>query len=226
MSFRSFFTWWSACWSGVTIRISRDDGAAALLAALVFAVHPANAQAVSWVAAQGDLLCAVFALSAILADDGARNAFSAWAEPPRRRDRGLVAAWLLATGVAALSACLSKETGVAVVLFLVARGAVRGATARGPVVRRALWEAMLVAPAVLAVGVYAVLRVQALGGFVRTGRGMDGGAIEAAVSTLAFLGRYVAELLFPFPRGAVSLLAGDRRRDVSWRRAVDGLAAA
>ena len=71
---------------------------AAFAAALVFAVHPLNGQAVYWIPGRNELLLAVFGLAAWLA----------WlraADTGRRR-------WLAAHGAAWLLALLSKETAI------------------------------------------------------------------------------------------------------------------
>lgn len=73
---------------------------AALAAALVFAAHPINVQAVAWIAGRNELLLAVFGLISLIA-------WSRGDEAPRPR-----AAWIAAHAVAFALALFSKETGI------------------------------------------------------------------------------------------------------------------
>src|SRR5262245_23598378 len=77
---------------------------AALLAALAFAVHPANVEAVTWISARFDLLAGLFTL-------GALAALPAEGEAKGR--------WRLAA-VLALFACMSKESAFLVPLVAAA----------------------------------------------------------------------------------------------------------
>jgi protein O-mannosyl-transferase len=72
----------------------RGADAAALAAGLVFAVHPAHAEAVAWIGDQADLLTALFVLAALFLY-------------LRRKDRGEQAGW--AGPLCYLLACLAKE---------------------------------------------------------------------------------------------------------------------
>lgn len=81
--------------------------AAALLAALAFAVHPVQSEAVAYVSGRTDLLCALFVLSALLVWRGARRATDG-------RACLTTALLLLALG--------SKEAALLVPLVLVAPG--------------------------------------------------------------------------------------------------------
>lgn len=73
---------------------------AAALVALVFAVHPAQAESVAWCAALNDVLCGAFALLGL-------SRWLAWRECGNARDRALAV-------VLAVLAALSKEPGVLV----------------------------------------------------------------------------------------------------------------
>jgi tetratricopeptide (TPR) repeat protein len=75
-------------------------GAPALVAALLFAVHPSRAEAVSWISGRSDLLMALLALGALLL-------FWRALRGARIRGGALAGAWLLYAG-----ALLSKETAV------------------------------------------------------------------------------------------------------------------
>lgn len=122
-------------------RVGAGSGAA-FAAALVFAVHPLNGQAVYWIPGRNELLLAVFVLAAWLA----------WlraSDTGRRR-------WLAAHGAAWLLALLSKETAIVfpLVWALHAWQARRGRDVLRPPVC-ATWLAALVA--------WIVLRTNALG---------------------------------------------------------------
>ena len=80
------------------------DPVIAWLAAALFAVHPANVEAITWVSAMGDLLLAAFLL-------GAAVAFVRWAEGGNH-------AWWLLSFAAAIAAILTKEPGVTVAALL------------------------------------------------------------------------------------------------------------
>ncbi len=84
----------------------RFGPAPALLAALVFAVHPVHSEAVTWVACRADLLVTTFAILAVLA-------FLRYC----RRD-----GWATLAGIAVCTfgAIASKETGIALPLLLLA----------------------------------------------------------------------------------------------------------
>jgi protein O-mannosyl-transferase len=78
---------------------------AALAAALVFAVHPVNLQAVGWIAGRNDLLLAVFGLVSLLG----------WMATVRRARVPSVAIHVVAFGLA----LFSKETGIFLPLLAV-----------------------------------------------------------------------------------------------------------
>jgi protein O-mannosyl-transferase len=81
---------------------------AALAAALVFAAHPVQTDAVSYVSGRTDLLCALFLVAALLV----------W-----RRARAVANGAALATGVLVLLALGAKETAIAAPLVLLLPGA-------------------------------------------------------------------------------------------------------
>jgi tetratricopeptide (TPR) repeat protein len=91
---------------GVIARLGRDRLTAAG-AALLFAAHPVHVEAVAWVSAYPELLCALFSLLAI------------WFYVRAREAAGRAGVWLaLLAGPALLAALLSKEIAVAVPLLL------------------------------------------------------------------------------------------------------------
>ncbi len=80
----------------------------ALAAALLFAAHPVQTEAVTYVSGRTDLLCALFVLLSLLA----------W-----RRSRRLADGWAIASATALGAALLAKEAAVAVPLALLVPGA-------------------------------------------------------------------------------------------------------
>lgn len=160
--------------------VTRQSGSqgAGLLAGLLFALHPAQAEAVAWPAAQGDLVCAACALLALLAESGAG---------PR---------WPLVFA-GTLGACLAKETGVGLVLVL-AVGAWLRVRARP---RAPLAWLSLMAPALFALALYACLRWHALGSLVPVRHAAAASLIERAQLACALFARHVLLLLCPFALG-------------------------
>ncbi|HEY3571408.1 MAG TPA: tetratricopeptide repeat protein [Thermoanaerobaculia bacterium] len=156
---------------------------AALAAGLLFALHPAHAEAVAWVGDQVDPLTALFALPALYV-------YLA------RKDRGVWPGW--AGPLCYLLACLAKEPGTALLLVL---GAVEIAEWRregplGAALRRAslrLW------PYVAMFGVYVALRLHALGGFSPRHYGVTSSLTGAVAFAGGLFARYLAFLLVPFP---------------------------
>jgi hypothetical protein len=110
---------------------------AAWTAALVFAVHPVNTQAVAWIAGRNDLLLAMFGLLSLIA----------WT-------RGVLAAHVVAFALAVFS----KETGV---LFLVPALLYQGLVLRAPLTRS---QRLMLAMDAAIVATWAVLRSRALEG--------------------------------------------------------------
>ncbi|HEX3554150.1 MAG TPA: tetratricopeptide repeat protein [Thermoanaerobaculia bacterium] len=179
----------------VARRLFRGEGenAAALAAGLLFAVHPAHAEAVAWVGGQPDLLAALFALTAVLTY-------------LREKDRF----WILDFGfwigpVVYLLACLAKETGVATLLVLVAVEITEWRRERSPAValRRA---AARLAPYGLVLAVYLALRIHALGGFAPRDYGVTSSAAAAVSYAGALLARYLGFLVVPFPARVLAVV--------------------
>jgi tetratricopeptide (TPR) repeat protein len=165
---------------------------AALAAGLLFAVHPAHAEAVAWVGGQADLLAALFVLLSLLAYLAAKDG-----APPRRWT-----AWLGAAGY--LLACLAKEPGTALILVL---GALEAAEWRreGSLPRALRRAAARLAPYLLVLALYVALRIHALGSFSPRSYEVTASAAGAVAYAAGLLARYLAFLVVPFP---VRLLAG------------------
>lgn len=154
---------------------------AGLLAGLVFALHPAQAEAVAWVAAQGDLLAAAAGVLALRLQ----------LVPGRR--------WPLLAALATLAACLAKETGAAVPL-VIALLEVRRTQAVPPAARaRARWYALArVLPHVVALGLYLGLRLHALGALMPVTHRPDASLWDSLGLALALLARHAALTLVPW----------------------------
>jgi protein O-mannosyl-transferase len=107
--------------------------------ALLFAVHPANAEAVAWINGRSEMLALGF------------GALALWAAATGRFVVTAVALWL---------AMLGKETGALFAPLAIAVAILNEQTS----CRRRRTAVAVVAAAVVAVGAYAVMRVAALGG--------------------------------------------------------------
>jgi len=186
--------------------------AAAAIAAALFAVHPVHTEAVAWVAGRADVFAGLFSVSAC------------WAHlRARARPRAAIL-----TAVFLFLALLAKEVAIGLVALLplldalVPDIAAPVAAAQPRAARRRLATApsarsnpmMRYAPIALALAVYALLRLIAVGsGVTQT----SGEASSFSASTpLAALGWYGARLLLPVslsaylsdvPRGPLVLLA-------------------
>jgi tetratricopeptide (TPR) repeat protein len=156
---------------------------AALAAGLLFAVHPAHAEAVAWVGDQVDPLTALFVLPALYSYLS-------------RKDRGEWAGW--AGPLCYLLACLAKEPGTALLLVL---GAVEIAEWRregslGAALRRASGRLL---PYVAMFAVYVALRLHALGSFSPRSYGVTSSPASAVAFAGGLFARYLAFLFVPFP---------------------------
>ncbi|HEX4963676.1 MAG TPA: tetratricopeptide repeat protein [Thermoanaerobaculia bacterium] len=172
--------------------IAGGNAAAPLAAGLLFAVHPAHAEAVAWVGGQADLLAAVFALIAILAY-------------LRGKDSPSTIQNLLLGPAAYLLACLAKETGVATLLVLLVVEATewRREGSLALAIRRA---AARLAPYGVVLALYLALRLHALGGFAPRSYGVTASAAGAVAYALSLLARYLGFLAVPFPAQILTVL--------------------
>ncbi|HEY4587902.1 MAG TPA: hypothetical protein VII86_01685, partial [Thermoanaerobaculia bacterium] len=161
----------------------RRGNVAALAAGLLFAVHPAHAEAVAWVGDQVDPLTALLVLPALYSYLS-------------RKDRGGGAGW--AGPLCYLLACLAKEPGTALLLVL---GAVEIAEWRregslGAALRRA---ALRLLPYVAVFALYVALRLHALGSFSPRSYDVTSSPAGAVAFAGGLFARYLAFLLVPFP---------------------------
>ncbi len=168
----------------------RSDGTAALVAGLVFAVHPAHAEAVAWAGGQPDLLAALFALTAVFLYLQAKDSI----QNPKSKIQNALAA------LAYLFACLSKETGVATLLVLLILEATEWR-------REGFTKAAArLAPQGLALGIYLALRIHALGSFAPRDYHVTASAASAVAYAGTLLARYLGFLLVPFPPQVLTVL--------------------
>jgi tetratricopeptide (TPR) repeat protein len=133
-------------------RLGLDPGAVFLATAL-FAVHPLGTQSVAWISGRKDVLCAVFAVAALLA----------WLRGLEGSTPVRVAAWTALASLAALLAMLCKELA----LVLPALGAVILAWRWPLLTKGRRWRRACLGLGALAVPAIAVVawRLAVLGGF-------------------------------------------------------------
>lgn len=151
-------------------------GAGALVAALLFAVHPVHAEAVGWISGRADVIAALLGFVALLASLASPASFRASAGA------------LVVIGLASAGAVLAKEPAailplmVAIVAWCVAEPA--GGSLRRLVPPQALASAAGVAGVVL-------LRFAAIGGPARVASRVAGGAegLAGIPAALAFAAR-------------------------------------
>jgi len=151
------------------------DLVAALLAGLVFALHPVHADRVANITGSFDLLGLVFA-------------YAAWV-CALRYDRDASRRCLLGATVLLLLGCFASEEALAIWIwlagFLVLRG---GRTGRGRRVIVALGAAA---------GVYLIARTIVLGDVARTAQYAAGALVPSLLTTAVIVWRYVGMMLWP-----------------------------
>lgn len=201
-----------ACVSLAVLALARRLGLGrrgALVAALLFAVHPIHSEAVANVVGRSELLAALFAILALLAM-GRSAPWSSGRDAPSERvaaPRARPAAWTAAA--LTFLALGSKETAVALLPLLVLQEILFRPGAEGP--RRAAWIDRLAAfaPVTLAVGAFAALRIAALEAVFLFQRvpsadnpvvGLDGP--RRLFTALAIAARYAWRTIFGFPLAA------------------------
>jgi tetratricopeptide (TPR) repeat protein len=154
----------------------------ALLAGLVFALHPINAEAVNYITARSSLLSTVFVLGA------------AWAFIRYVESRGRAAT--LGVGLAAYAlALLSKESAVALIVPLLAYPWLR------PSFRRDATTSLRAARATSAFAVLAALYVAAYWLIAAGGVVAPGPAQRPAWTLAELVGRSLALWVWPWPLG-------------------------
>lgn len=168
-------------------RPSGDDGgflAPPLAAALLFATHPVNTEAVAWVAAVPELSFTLFGLLALLAF--------------RRSAGGWDRYYLLSVGLF-FAATLCKETAFVLPALLAAYEVLAW---RPPALRLA---ARLL-PFAAAGGVTLALRLHALSGFAPEQRWPDLTSFQCALNALVLFSKYLLKLVLPVGLNAFHVL--------------------
>ena len=119
------------------------DQKSAAVTAIVFALHPSRAEAVSWIAAHTELLLAAFVLGAMLCYVRALSSGKWW--------------WIAGAGVCTFAGLMTKETAVTIPALIVAHYVSQRERARGRLI--AALSATL-----LGIAAFALLRAHVLGG--------------------------------------------------------------
>jgi tetratricopeptide (TPR) repeat protein len=157
-----------------------DDRWAAVLAALLFALHPIHVESVAYISASADILAAFFLLISFLSY-------------MRFREEGRPAVYLLVSLLSAVLAMLSKETGAMLPWLLVAYESLRTT----PPSSSPRWKGLL-----WTLPYFAVVAAYALARTALVGRTLGPGSAEHKLSALwniplIFL-VYLRNLLWPF----------------------------
>ena len=171
--------------------------APAVLAAALFAVHPVNAEAVNFLSARNTLLSLFFVLSSILVFHQGLTRGS-WG-------RLVISGFLWFLGL------LSKEpAAVAVVVLAAMAFAVPGRRENLPKLK-----IVLLLPHLVFAGVYAILRVLALGGAVGTG-GIIPGLLGRLAGNVIVIPRYLGIVLVPSDLNIMHSLSAPAFGDLPW----------
>jgi hypothetical protein len=156
------------------------EGGPALVAALLFAVHPIHTEPVNWVAGAADLGAAMFALAAVV--------FHAGRAGESRLSKGLA-------GAAFFLAMLFKETAVVLPMVLLIHDLLFR-----PSGDSRIWAGRAM-PYASALAVYLALRIPALGGAAPVDAVEGLGPLAWAGSASALFLAYVSKTIAPFHLG-------------------------
>ena len=171
--------------------------APAVLAAALFAVHPVNAEAVNFLSARNTLLSLFFVLSSILVFHQGLTKGS-WG-------RLVISGFLWFLGL------LSKEPAAGAVVVLAAMAfAVPGRRENLPKLK-----IVLLLPHLVFAGVYAILRVLALGGAVGTG-GIIPGLLGRLAGNVIVIPRHLGLVLVPSDLNIMHSLSAPAFGDLPW----------
>ena len=172
------------------VRALFGDATRALAAALLFAVHPLNAEAANFVSTRNTILATLFTLVALAAYHRARA--------------GGPAALLPASWLSFLAGLLSKETAAGLLLLLPVYDLPRPAELRATLRGRAL----RLLPFVAVFAGYLALRTHALSSAI--GADLDLSGLTARLGRIAYLvPRYLGIVLFPLELNAYYQLPQD-----------------
>jgi tetratricopeptide (TPR) repeat protein len=156
------------------------DSLVSLLAGALFAAHPVHTEAVTWIAGVGDLACGTFYLAALLA-------FLQYLDTRGQK-------WLWLSSICLLAALFSKEMAATfpLVAFLIAMARQRD--------WRHFKTAMLtVSPFVVVMGIYATLRIMAVGLNVPPAMQVSLTAMDWVTLGIWILGGYLRYAIVPYP---------------------------
>ncbi|MGC1455713.1 MAG: tetratricopeptide repeat protein [Nitrospirota bacterium] len=166
------------------------DTVPAFIAALVFAVHPINAEAVNFISARNSMLCAAFVLSAVLAF------FSAAAT--RTKSLYYLSGFLFFAGL------LCKEQAIMLPLVLLVYTLTQDRTSR-PENRQLLFSLI---PFGVAATVYLALRMHALSAVVGISQPLRGLG-ERLLQNIYIIPKYAAIMLYPVHLNALYAVTPD-----------------
>jgi protein O-mannosyl-transferase len=154
----------------------------ALIAALLFAVHPVHTEAVAWVAGLPELAFTFFYLLSFY--------FFTWSGPEMKSFYLLsVASFLIST--------LFKETALTLPIIFLAYDHVSGRTAGlSAYVRKYL-------PYFAVAGIYFIMRVHALGGLAPENAHAAMSVYQYVINVFPLFGEYLAKLIFPINLSAL-----------------------
>jgi len=158
-----------------------------LVAATLFAVHPVHTESVSWIAGVGDVACALFYFAALLA--------------AVRYVRHRRKVWLILAMISFLAALLSKEMAATfpLVAFLLFR-------MTGTGLRLNLKQAAAaVAPYLLVLGAYIIMRVAATGATLPATFNEHATVLDWVTLGIWMFGRYIRYALVPYPLSGLHL---------------------
>lgn len=162
----------------------------AFVAALVFSAHPVHTEAVAWIAGITDLSYSVFGLLAFIA-----------------YIRAVDSGPNLWPGALLLVSVLSKETGVAFLFLMVVFEWIESN-------RDQRWSvgsaAKRLAPPILSVGIYMVMRMSALGSFAPSARQHPHTATELLAAGFGLFARYLGTLVWPVDLNVMRTVHVDR----------------
>lgn len=168
---------------------TRHRWAAALFASLVWSVHPAHTQAVSYLVQRHTVMAAAGTLGSVLAYLLARTA------PDRKR----AIAWFIAAGLCVVIAAGSKETGYAAPVYILMAEYVFIAPKRSGKGRALLWPgaAMLCLLAIVAAA--ALLKTGILSSYLSGYSDLGYGPGERIMTESRVLTSYLLTAFFPHP---------------------------
>lgn len=162
------------------------DATVALWGGLLFAAHPMHTESVAWSAGITDLGCALFYFAAL----------ASWR---RSGEDSRPRLWLAASASSFFLALLYKEMALTFPALAIASDFVRdeGSAELTPKMRWGRWFAL-----VIVVGVYAALRIHALGFLMGAPQNIAIGPLDRISTTAYLLGLYLWKMVLPLRHNA------------------------